>query len=32
VLAGLARRVDDSLATYSLTDPAALAEARTALT
>lgn len=31
VLAGLARRVDDSLATYSLTDPAALAEARTAL-
>jgi [acyl-carrier-protein] S-malonyltransferase len=32
VLAALARRVDDSLATYSLTDPAALAEARTALT
>jgi [acyl-carrier-protein] S-malonyltransferase len=31
VLAALARRVDDSLATYSLTDPAALAEARTAL-
>lgn len=31
VLAGLARRVDDSLATYSLTDPAALADARTAL-
>jgi len=31
VLAGLARRVDDSLTTYSLTDPAALAEARTAL-
>ncbi|HEY3460668.1 MAG TPA: ACP S-malonyltransferase, partial [Casimicrobiaceae bacterium] len=31
VLAGLARRVDDSLATYSLTDPAALAEARSAL-
>ena len=31
VLAGLARRVDDSLATYSLTDAAALAEARTAL-
>ena len=31
VLAGLARRVDDSLATYSLTDAAALAEARAAL-
>jgi [acyl-carrier-protein] S-malonyltransferase len=31
VLAGLARRTDDSLAAYSLTDPAALAEARTAL-
>ncbi|HEY6892960.1 MAG TPA: ACP S-malonyltransferase [Rhodanobacteraceae bacterium] len=31
VLAGLARRVDDSLATYSLTDPAVLADARTAL-
>ena len=31
VLAGLARRTDDSLAAYSLTDAAALAEARTAL-
>ncbi|HWD35634.1 MAG TPA: ACP S-malonyltransferase, partial [Casimicrobiaceae bacterium] len=31
VLAALARRVDDSLATYSLTDPAELAEARSAL-
>jgi [acyl-carrier-protein] S-malonyltransferase len=31
VLAGLARRIDDSLATYSLTDPAALAEARAAV-
>ncbi len=31
VLAGLARRTDESLATYSLTDPAALAEARAAL-
>jgi [acyl-carrier-protein] S-malonyltransferase len=31
VLAGLARRTDDSLAAYSLTDAAALAEARTAI-
>jgi [acyl-carrier-protein] S-malonyltransferase len=31
VLAALARRTDDALATYSLTDPAALAEARAAL-
>jgi [acyl-carrier-protein] S-malonyltransferase len=31
VLAGLARRIDDSLTTYALTDGAALAEARAAL-
>jgi [acyl-carrier-protein] S-malonyltransferase len=31
VLAGLARRIDDSLTTYALTDRAALAEARAAL-
>jgi [acyl-carrier-protein] S-malonyltransferase len=31
VLAGLARRIDERLATFALTDGAALAEARTAL-
>jgi hypothetical protein len=31
VLAGLARRIDDSLTTYALTDGTALAEARAAL-